>query len=562
MNQIIQQFTNDYSQNTIVITCRIAAKEYTFQGFRVVEVADFDEPQIRIFVEKWFQVKQKPQEIARSFFAKLEESQPVKELANSPLLLTLLCLIFEEKGKFPSNRSDLYAEAVDLLLKKWDNSREKERDEIYRGLSSKRRQDLLGKLALETFRNERYFFKRQEAEEIITDSIVNLSGIDPKPDKRDVDSATVLRSIQAQHGLLVERSVNVYSYSHLIFHEYFTAYEIIESHQYGVIATNIFQSRWHEVFRLAVEMLLSRREELDPFLLLVKGSLERKIAGNENTQTILQWIARQAACCKSSYKKAAIRAFYFWLSQLKSSRCRTYALQLSLGIDECLKEQFLPSHRDSKNYNLMLELLLKILSNGFGSETYKACNLGQILNLDQALFLSQRNLSLLRSSLFWPFVCPINAYPDYDFEVMQDLLSIRVRFDKLVDSIAYAMVCASESQDHGLHTILEHLQRELPKIENDDYLGFLDWWTENGDRWTEQLQAAMIQHRNIGHDWNFTEAEIKLLEQYFKANQLLVDCLNSDCSVSPEVRQEIEDTLLLPQKEINRYYAERQQRNA
>jgi hypothetical protein len=38
----------------------------------------------------------------------------------------------------------------------------------------------------------------------------------------------------------------------------------------------------------------------------------------------------------------------------------------------------------------------------------------------------------------------------------------------------------------------------------------------------------------------------------FDANQLLVDCLNSDCYVSREVRQEIEDTLLLPIAEIEK----------
>ncbi|WP_371411449.1 NACHT C-terminal helical domain 2-containing protein [Nostoc linckia] len=32
------------------------------------------------------------------------------------------------------------------------------------------------------------------------------------------------------------------------------------------------------------------------------------------------------------------------------------------------------------------------------------------------------------------------------------------------------------------------------------------------------------------------------------ANHLLVDCLNSECYVSREVRQHIEDTLLLPVK--------------
>jgi hypothetical protein len=37
-----------------------------------------------------------------------------------------------------------------------------------------------------------------------------------------------------------------------------------------------------------------------------------------------------------------------------------------------------------------------------------------------------------------------------------------------------------------------------------------------------------------------------LLRKYYDANKLLVDCLNSGCNVSPAVRQEIEETLLLP----------------
>jgi len=56
----------------------------------------------------------------------------------------------------------------------------------------------------------------------------------------------------------------------------------------------------------------------------------------------------------------------------------------------------------------------------------------------------------------------------------------------------------------------------------------------------------MIEHRNIGHDWQFSKEQQNLLQQYYSANKLLVDCLNSDCYVSREVRQEIEETLLLP----------------
>jgi predicted NACHT family NTPase len=61
----------------------------------------------------------------------------------------------------------------------------------------------------------------------------------------------------------------------------------------------------------------------------------------------------------------------------------------------------------------------------------------------------------------------------------------------------------------------------------------------------------MIQHRNIGHDWQFSEAQNKLLQQYYDANKLLVDCLNSDCYVSREVRAEIEASLLLPIKSLS-----------
>jgi predicted NACHT family NTPase len=81
---------------------------------------------------------------------------------------------------------------------------------------------------------------------------------------------------------------------------------------------------------------------------------------------------------------------------------------------------------------------------------------------------------------------------------------------------------------------------------------FTQWWQENSQVWTEQLRAMMIEHRNIGHDWQISNAQKKLLQHYYDANKLLVDCLNSDCYVSRDVRQEIEETLLLPIEEIKK----------
>ncbi len=49
-----------------------------------------------------------------------------------------------------------------------------------------------------------------------------------------------------------------------------------------------------------------------------------------------------------------------------------------------------------------------------------------------------------------------------------------------------------------------------------------------------------------------TDKQWEVLKQYYDANKLIVDCLNSDCIVSDEVREEIEETLLLPINEIKK----------
>lgn len=57
----------------------------------------------------------------------------------------------------------------------------------------------------------------------------------------------------------------------------------------------------------------------------------------------------------------------------------------------------------------------------------------------------------------------------------------------------------------------------------------------------------------MGHDWQLSERQEKLLQQYQDANKLLIFCLNKrDFYVSREVREEIESTLFLPIASIHK----------
>ena len=82
---------------------------------------------------------------------------------------------------------------------------------------------------------------------------------------------------------------------------------------------------------------------------------------------------------------------------------------------------------------------------------------------------------------------------------------------------------------------MQQLKTKLPDPrESSDILK--QWWEVNGASWKNQVRGIMIEHRNIGHDWQFTNFQQEMLEKY--------------CYVSRDVRKYIEDTLILPIKSI------------
>ncbi len=200
VKQDIDQFSRDWLKNRFAITCRIAAREYQFEKFTEVEVADFDDGQIEIFVNNWF--RERDESKAERLLERLKDNEPVKELAKNPLLLTLLCLVFGERNDFPPKRSELYKEGLEVLMKKWDAKRNIEREIIYKHLSPQNKEDMLGQIAFNTFVNGEYFFRQEDLQRQIKDYICNLPESSADPDVLRLDSEVVLKAIEHHHGLL------------------------------------------------------------------------------------------------------------------------------------------------------------------------------------------------------------------------------------------------------------------------------------------------------------------------------------------------------------------------
>ncbi|MBR8216276.1 NACHT domain-containing protein [Burkholderia vietnamiensis] len=83
-------------------------------------------------------------------------------------------------------------------------------------------------------------------------------------DELDYDSTEVLKEIEAQHGLLVERAFRVYSFSHLTFQEFFAAKNITENTNREsplvLVDRHLLDTRWREVFILTTGLLAEADE--------------------------------------------------------------------------------------------------------------------------------------------------------------------------------------------------------------------------------------------------------------------------------------------------------------
>jgi hypothetical protein len=291
----ITSFIEKYDQTKCLITCRIGASDYSFKPFSYVELSDFTKKDIDEFVKLWFRKdEERGEHTGARFLAEFEkdENKGLRELARTPLLLTLLCLAFNETLTFPQRRVEIYEEALDALLKKWDSSRRIKRDEVYRKLSLGHKENMLARIAAETFEKNEYFISRPKLEKLIVDYIKNVP---PHEASESTDGEVILKAIEAQHGIFVERAHGIYSFSHLTFQEYFTAKYIVANATEGTL-TNLVREhrtdgRWREVFLLVTSLLPDARQLMGA----LRNAVDELLGGDETLRELLEWTCKKSA---------------------------------------------------------------------------------------------------------------------------------------------------------------------------------------------------------------------------------------------------------------------------
>lgn len=298
--RIIERFTIAYPDNRYVVTSRIVG--YTGsarlgEGYTVTTVRDFTQADIERFVTYWNRAVEvalaggetpyalgEARRQTETLLRAIRGSERVRELAVNPLLLTVIALVQRYRAQLPERRTELYEEAVEVLLGKWDEAKGLEAKTMMAGreLDAGDRRSLLEPVAL--------WMMEQQAREVEADELRRQLGLrffemvgDGRQASKAVDD--FLRLINERSGLLAERGQGVYAFSHLTFQEHLAARAVADRPDYiPYTLDRLADSWWREVILLEagylstqgkrrvtalIQAIVDRKDEPEPYHNLV-----------------------------------------------------------------------------------------------------------------------------------------------------------------------------------------------------------------------------------------------------------------------------------------------------
>jgi len=557
----IQKFCDSYSSNRIILTCRTQTLRFPWSEFEDCEISDFSRAQQKQFIYKWFEkstqsLKQGTVQ-AKACLDKLQqpENNRVAQLACTPVLLNLICSVFQRQQDIPQQRSTLYQTATELLLNLdetkddgW-NIRRESSSLICQNMSVGDMQNLLGNIAIYKFQQKNFVvFPQDEIQKKISEYL-------------EVDSRTsleLLKSIESLYGLVIEQDTGCYLFSHLTFQEYFAAYKIhLDRNFEEILSSHIIDKHWYAIFLMVSEML----DDPCKFLWLTKESIDSLVAEDEKIQSLIMWISSKTNAAKESgatYRDVAIRSFYLSFYTWEFIDI-IYALDSSLSSDLAWS-----SGEYSIDPDVEKERMDAIVADHEAEEHRAFCE-----DYDPYyVFESESNIEPEASSKVTDVTENLDSFIAIDYvtyDAFEEFLSDSNRDTE--NFIYYYYNRYSSYEDFCIHLgltnnqeMMEHIQElesVMPNpfklIISDEFKEefkksqaiFEKWWKANGQIWIDNFRDILIKARNIGHNWEFTADQKKVLQQYYDANKLLIDCLKLS-KISPESRRSIENSLFLP----------------
>lgn len=283
VSQSILSITKRYPISRIIVTSRPAAYfPYGLGGdFAHYEIASFDENSIAQFIRKWlglvFEDQTTAHQQAELLLQVITTNSQLIALAQNPLLLTVLVLLYLNRGALPLNKADLYEDALDVLLARWDTAKGIQPSKV--SLAVAETKNLLASLA---FAAQDAHIDKMDESFIMSNFGKELvkKGLSPQPDVL-TQSASLLETFKERAGILVETNPHTYRFVHLTFREYLAAIVLAQSENFVDL---VLQKQGDDSWKESIALATGRISRSSP---RVAEEVIRKLFEIQNPDSIL-----------------------------------------------------------------------------------------------------------------------------------------------------------------------------------------------------------------------------------------------------------------------------------
>ncbi len=258
----VNAFCSRRGKHRFVVTCRPYAyigQPWQLRRFYETTLAPFSDEQIDNFVSNWYEQLAERGRLKRSDAGErarqLQQAvlrSDLRGLAERPLLLTVMAQLHTFAGKLPEDRTQLYADAVQLLLQRWEQRTHTEGGVLDRlNLPDLKMSDLEAGLYEVAFRAQAAGRLEGTAD---VDEANLRSWLAPYLGGDWNRAGTFVEYIRERAGLLVRHKTDAYTFPHRSFQEFLAACHLLGESDYPTRAAHLLcedMDRWREVFILA-----------------------------------------------------------------------------------------------------------------------------------------------------------------------------------------------------------------------------------------------------------------------------------------------------------------------
>ncbi|MBD2188356.1 NACHT domain-containing protein [Pseudanabaena mucicola] len=509
----LRDFVKSYPKNRYIVSSRLISYQNSLGQFLELALQPWSDLLIQEYIHKWFTLLYQgkdglPSEIetvdddtldfgqldqaslkAQQCWQALQSNPIAKELANSPLRLSLLCLLHDRRYSFPSHGSGLYQKAINLVLEEQVVKCQALNLQAGNLLTTDILELFLTEIAHQSFETKRTHLPLAEVTEnlqvLLSNCKKHLRGLDldfalKVLQQVELCNLNTLASATDSKGNAVPNFI----FSHITFQEYFVARYIYHHHKIEDTVTNYLSDRrWQQVFLLLGGMMLGNVESL---LLSIEARAAKYICTSK-LMGMLDWLEQISCQSKGDIRHVAkrIAALFIarprFLAELAPAMGLTNMLSIARALYGMFEEPLDFDHIFATDISMSLAHALDFDST---TEVHLTIQLAQ--NLEQAL--SKMNFD--------------ERY---------------INFSALVARLEL-LISQAPSYDQP-YEIRENFRQQINQV------------------WLKTLYLPM-ELNQISHQ------EVEALENYLYANLLMVQCRNIAIAVPTKIWDKIESRIL------------------